>query len=85
MARGKAIVSSASEGPGQYLDGSTSRLFAVENVAALADELLYANTHRLHLQQLADHANEVYRQAYHADRVIPRIVACYEKAIDTHR
>ena len=81
MARGKAIISSRSEGPSQFLDESVSLLFDVGDADQLASKMIFANTDRRLMQKLADQALARYRDNYHVDRVIPRILATYRKAM----
>lgn len=81
MARGKAIVSSRSEGPSQFLDENISLLFDVGAVDQLANLLIFANAERGLMQKLADRALARYRENYYVDRVIPHILATYRKAM----
>ena len=81
MARGKAIISSRSEGPSQFLDASISLLFEVGDADQLASKMIFAYANRGLMQKLADGALTRYRENYHVDRGIPRILATYRTAM----
>lgn len=85
MARGVPIVSTRTQGPLEILDENTAWLCAVGDADDLARALRSALEAPSQRQQRAHRALERYREHYHEDAVIPRILQLYEEALIQRR
>ncbi len=79
MARAVPIVSTLSEGPREILGDDTAYLAPVGEVAALAEAMATAGRDPAGRVARAAQALHLYREHYHRDAVVPRIVALYER------
>ncbi len=81
MARGKAIVSTRTEGPKEFLNEDIAFLCEVGSVAALTEALLNACGDPGLRQAKANAARETYQTRFYQDAIIPELVQIYEKSI----
>lgn len=79
MARAVPIVSTLSEGPREILDEETAYLAPVGEAEALAEAMKAAAKDAPGRAARAGRALRIYRERYHRDAVVPRIVALYER------
>lgn len=78
MARGKAIITTRSQGPLEIFDDSTAWLVEIGDDADLADALAHATQHPDTVREKARATLMCFKQTYSADAVIPHILGVYE-------
>lgn len=82
MARGKAILSTDTEGPSEYLrDDEIAILCARNDAAALEQAIVAACADRARLQRLAEGALAEFHARYRHTSVIGAVNASYQKAL----
>jgi len=79
MARGCPIVATRTRGPCEILDEHTATLVAPGDAGALARALMAVDRDADGARRKATAALGCYRECYHRDAVVPRLVALYRR------
>ena len=80
MARGKGIVATTTEGPGEFLTEQECFFCSPGSVESLRDALLVACQEPDELRQRASAAHTLFKAEYQPTRVVEKLVAAYTKA-----
>ena len=79
MSAGVSIITTRTHGPSEILDAESARFVDIDDPEALTEAMLQAVREPQIAMQRAERALEHYRDRYHCDVVVPKIVDAYQR------